>query len=171
MGEIKSTLDIIMEKTKGMNPTKEEKEAFRKTETKRQAKGWVQKFMDGSLNAARIRGEMARLDEIRLKTVRECIISESLYRMDPEGDNASVLRLLEEAVEIDAGPVRQLLEQTKKRLDKEKTAYEREFKDILRMEGISGSAVVPNLWSYRPWQEQLQARAAEFQEKAMRLLK
>ena len=32
MGEIKSTLDIIMEKTKGLTMTEEEKEGLRRTE-------------------------------------------------------------------------------------------------------------------------------------------
>ncbi len=33
MGEIRSTMDIIMEKAKGLTMTDEEKEAFRKKET------------------------------------------------------------------------------------------------------------------------------------------
>ncbi len=46
MGEIKSTLDIIMEKTKGLTMTEEEKGAFRKKEGEgkgafSEVSGWI----------------------------------------------------------------------------------------------------------------------------------
>ena len=55
MGEIKSTLDIIMEKTKGLTMTEEEKTAFKSKEMEGKVKGALQKFLDGILDVERLK--------------------------------------------------------------------------------------------------------------------
>ena len=47
MGEIKSTMDIIMEKTKGLTMTEEEKAEYKHKELTGKVRGLIQKFLDG----------------------------------------------------------------------------------------------------------------------------
>ena len=49
MGEIKSTLDIIMEKTKGLTMSEEERTSFKEKELTGKVKGLVQKYINGFL--------------------------------------------------------------------------------------------------------------------------
>ena len=51
MAEIKSTLDIIMEKAKKFSVTEEEKKGFKRQELEGKIKGLVQKALDGVLGS------------------------------------------------------------------------------------------------------------------------
>ena len=61
MGEIKSTLDIIMEKTKGLTMTEEEKTEYRQQELTGKVRGLIQKFLEGVLKLEKFKVEVAAL--------------------------------------------------------------------------------------------------------------
>ncbi len=48
MAEIKSTIDLIMERTRNLTMTEEEKEELRNKELTEKAKGWVVRYLDES---------------------------------------------------------------------------------------------------------------------------
>ena len=50
MGEIKSTLDLVLEKTKNLTLSSEEKESQKQKEVENRIKGMVQKYQDGILS-------------------------------------------------------------------------------------------------------------------------
>ncbi|HUU81562.1 MAG TPA: hypothetical protein VMW90_08945 [Acidobacteriota bacterium] len=50
MREIKSTLEIIMEKAKGLTISADEKEAFQKSETEKKVRRLLQRFIDGLID-------------------------------------------------------------------------------------------------------------------------
>ncbi len=50
MAEIKSTLELIMEKTKNLTFSDEEKKALREKEVQGKVRGFITKFMDGVMN-------------------------------------------------------------------------------------------------------------------------
>ena len=58
MAEIKSTLDLIMEKTKGLTMSDEEKEAFQQKELETKLRGSLQKVMEGRLKLERFQMEL-----------------------------------------------------------------------------------------------------------------
>ena len=47
MGEIKSTLDLVLEKTKNLNLSSEEKQEQKQKEVENRIKGMMQKYQDG----------------------------------------------------------------------------------------------------------------------------
>jgi hypothetical protein len=63
MGEIRSTLDIIMEKTEGLTISEEEKRAFQKSEIEVKVRGLLQRFIDGILDIERLAGEVEKFGE------------------------------------------------------------------------------------------------------------
>ena len=60
MAEIKSTLDLIMERTKNLTLTKEEKKAIHTKEVKCRVRGWFQRYGDGSLTIRDIKEYMEK---------------------------------------------------------------------------------------------------------------
>jgi hypothetical protein len=61
MGEIKSTLDLVMEKTKNLNLSNAEKEQQKNKEIKNRLRGLVQKFQDNILDTDNLRSEYQKL--------------------------------------------------------------------------------------------------------------
>ena len=60
MAEIKSTLDIIMERTKNLTMTDEEKASFRRKEAEGKVKGWIQKYQDGAIGLDKLKSDFKK---------------------------------------------------------------------------------------------------------------
>ncbi len=78
MGEIKSTMDIIMEKTKGLTMSEEEKAEYKQQELTGKVRGLIQKFLDGILDLDRLKVEVAALSGIQEDAVNRIIVEESI---------------------------------------------------------------------------------------------
>ena len=95
MGEIKSTLELIMEKTKGLNMSEEEKQAYRDEEMKKKIRGLLRKGMDGAMDMDRLKMKITALAGGREEKVRDIVIQEILPSIHLDRDNEVVLTLLE----------------------------------------------------------------------------
>jgi len=151
MGEIKSTLDLIMEKTKGLTMTDEEKKAFKRKEVEGKVKGLLQKFFDGSMKLERFRKEVGAFGDEQYGMAKQCVAEECVGRIDPGGDNASFLNVLETIGGVDTEPLRKILAEFHKDLEKRQTDQERILRRRLKKQGISGSAVIPNIKADPEW--------------------
>ncbi len=151
MGEIRSTLDIIMEKTKGLTMTEEEKREFKRREMAGKARGLIQKYMDGIIDLDRVKIEAAAAGEGRKDTFRQIMIEESMDWIEPGQDNEAVLKILNNMTGIDIHPVREILADFEGRMEEEKTARETALRTGLKEKGISGSAVIPNIEADQEW--------------------
>jgi hypothetical protein len=63
MGEIKSTIDLVMEKTRHLTLSREEKDAQKKVEVHKRLKGLVQKYQDNLLRKDRLEKELDILNK------------------------------------------------------------------------------------------------------------
>ena len=165
MGEIKSTLDIIMEKTKGLTMTEEEKEAFRKKETEGKVRGLFQKFLDGFIDAERLKDEIGSLGEERYAVAREALIRECMGRMEPGADNTILLDALENAAGLDIAPIRKIILDYNQDLEQQKMDRKQVMQKNLKGLGISGSAVIPNIHADQEWIRHLSEMNKGFREK------
>ncbi len=165
MGEIRSTLDIIMEKTKGLTLSEDEKKAFKEQEMAGKVKGLIQKFLDGILDMDQLKGEVAGLGEKGGDMVKWLIREESVSRIEPEGDNEPLLRVLEEVTGLDADSLREFLKEFQQRLEREKGAREKELRKELEKQGISGSAILPNMNADAAWSGYVSEMRNAFQER------
>ena len=50
MGKIRSTLDIVMDRTKNLSMTSEERENLKRKELSDTVRAWVQRYLDGKMN-------------------------------------------------------------------------------------------------------------------------
>ena len=165
MGEIKSTLEIIMEKTKDLTLTEEEKKEFKQKDMAGKIKGIIQKFLDGILDLKRLKMEIAALEQDSQDEVTRLVIDELLPRIRPEEDNTLFLQILDAREGIDTTPVKELCEDFNKRLAKEKAVREKELMNILKNKGISGSAVIPNLNADPDWMNNISDMGKGFEER------
>ncbi len=165
MGEIRSTLDIIMEKTKGLTMSEEEKKAFKEQEMEGKVKGLIQKFLDGGLDMEKLKMEMTVLAEKDGDMIKLMIRKESIPRIEIEEDNAPVLRILEETAGLDTTSIREVLEDFEVRLEQEKGVREKKMIKSLDKKGISGVAVIPNMEADLEWGQRVSEMRNEFQKK------
>jgi len=165
MGEIKSTLDIIMEKTKGLTMTEEEKEAFRKKETEGKVRGLLQRFLDGFIDAERLKDEIGSLGEKRYAVAREALLRECMGRMEPGADNTILLDALENAVGLDITPIQKIILDYNRDLEQQEMDRKQVLQKNLMGLGISGTAVIPNIHADQEWIGHLSEMNKGFQKK------
>ena len=151
MGEIKSTMDIIMEKTKGLTMSEEEKAEYRQQELSGKVRGLIQKFMDGILDVDKLRSEIGLLSDYPKDIVDKTIIEESIPHLELGEENEPVYRLFKEIIGVQIEPLRDIESASMERLEGEKTVHEKSLKDKLKEKGVSGSAVIPNLEADPGW--------------------
>ena len=164
MGEIKSTMDIIMEKTKGLTMTEKEKAEFQQRELTGKIKGLTQKFFDGVINLDRLRIEAVALREEQQEMFDQIIKEEAIKRIELEGNNEPVFTVLENTTGIDAALIHKILADFEQRLENERKVHERALLDKLKKKGISGSAVLPNIKMDSEWSDLEANLKKEFRE-------
>ena len=165
MGEIKSTLEIIMEKTKDLTLTEEEKEEIKQKDMAGKIKGIIQKYLDGILDLNRLMIEIAALEEDNRDMVSRVVIDELLQKIGPEADNTLVLQVLDTREEIDTAPIKDMLEGFQKRLAEEKAVLEEGLMKSLKDKGISGSSVIPNINADPVWMDNIAEMTKAFEER------
>ena len=172
MAEIKSTLDIIMEKAKKFSVTEEEKQGFKRQELGGKIKGLVQKTFDGILDSERFQVELAGL-QVKDKDLVEPILEEELVtRIDLGPNSAALLGMLNHVAGSASAAIRKTMADFEKQAEKEKEFLRKAMLDRFKKIGISGSAVLPNLDADPEWlrarselRRQLQERIREVIEK------
>jgi hypothetical protein len=164
MAEIKSTLDIIMEKAKKFSVTEEDKKGFRRQELEGKIRGLIQKYVDGLLDPEKFNEEVRVLRGDEPETADHLIRGEAIARMQPEESNELLLEVLS-ATGIDTGPIKELLGDFRTEIKRKKEKREKIMREGLRMKGVSGSAVIPNLNADEGWRSTMSEAAQAFKEK------
>ena len=157
MGEIKSTLDIVMEKTKHLTLSDEEKQAQSQSAVKNRVKGMVQKFQDLVLREEQLKKAIASLQDTTDADIGQIVLDEIYQQLDPARDNGPLLGLLNTLFGTDTAELASLFETYRDEIrhlteagmaDRKKALAEAQF--------ISGSAVVPHLEADSNWQKEAQ---------------
>ena len=116
MAEIKSTLDIIMERTKNLTMTDKEKASFRRKEAEGKVKGWIQKYEDGVIELDALRSEFKK-EQTEYPEVRHILRSQLIGCLRLTGDNGKILRLLEEVLGISTNTMKDMIQSHKHEME------------------------------------------------------
>jgi hypothetical protein len=171
MAEIKSTLDIIMEKAKKFSVTEEEKQGFKRQELEGKMKGLVQKTLDGILDSERFQVELAALQAKERDLVDQILKDEVVARMEVEVNSEALLKMLKSAAGPESAVVEKVLTDFEKKADKQKDSRRQTLLESFKKKGISGSAVVPNLDADPEWARIKSEMRRDMQEKIRGQLK
>jgi hypothetical protein len=151
MAEIKSTLDIIMEKAKKFSVTEEEKQGFKRQELEGKIKGLVQKTLDGVLGLEKYRVELVALQAIGKGLVDQILKEEVLARVELGSNSEALLRILENIAGPASAAIREVLAEFENKAEKQKESRRKALVDDLKKKGIAGSSVLPNLEADPEW--------------------
>ena len=95
MGEIKSTLDLAMERAEKIKVSPEDKEKLNREKYLSKAKGIANRYLKGSLNINGLIKELDSLDANERDMVIEPLVSQLVDAMGISVDNKSPLRAIE----------------------------------------------------------------------------
>ena len=166
MAEIKSTLDLVMEKTKHFSLTSEERELQKRNELKKRIMGLVQKYEDELLSAEQVRVDYEKL-KAEFKLSENAALIEVLFdQLEIGHDNRPMIDLLQELCDLDMTPIRSIIDDCRQTLYHAAKNQQAQLKQLLaREKRISGSAVVPKLETDLDWQRQQEKILAEFADR------
>jgi hypothetical protein len=163
MGEIRSTLDIIMEKTKGLTMTSEERKVIQRNEIEGKIRGLLQRYLDGTFDLEKLGDEIRAMEGDRQGIALESL-REACKHLDPDGDASPYLKILETVMKVDTGPVKKVLSAYHEEMGRRKRSWEARAMERLSRRDISGSALVPNLRSDPAWLDVVSKEKAAFQK-------
>ena len=171
MAEIKSTLDIIMEKAKKFSVTEEEKQGFKRQELEGKIKGLVQKSIDGIWDSERFQVEVAALQAKDKDLVDQVLKEELVTRLELKENSQELLKMLEYVAGSASSGVRKVLADFEKKGEEQKEIRQKTLLESFQKKGISGSAVLPNMDTDPEWLRAHSELKRELQEAIREQLK
>jgi hypothetical protein len=163
MGEIKSTLDIVLEKTKNLKLSSVEKAEQQHKEIETRIKAILQKYQDGILTRADFISAYHLLQkDFNLGDFKD-LVNEIFRRIDPDQDNQPLLELLDDCCHLHPAGIAAVINDYREAYHSAARNRMKLLKaDLAQKYSISGSAVVPNLAADEPWRRELQAIRSGF---------
>lgn len=154
MGEIKSTLDLVMERTRHLTLSSEEKSAQDARDQRRRIQGFIQKYRDQTLTLSELEGQLARDCPTELHAKGGMLHRELLRQIDLNQDNEAVLFLLKSLCKVDPAPIADLFAEYDENISAagERQAS-RHLATLAAERGIGGKALIPNLQSDPEWRK------------------
>ena len=170
MGEIKSTLDLVLEKTKNLTLSSEEKEEQKQKEIEKRIKGMIQKYQDGILSKNQLITDYEILKKDTNMSQNISLIIEITKRIEPDRDNQPLFEVLQECCTIDTAAIETLVGKFRKAyLTASQNRMERLKEDLARQYNISGSAVFPNLDADEQWRQETRRMRAGYEDQLNRM--
>ena len=169
MAEIKSTLDLVMEKTKNLSLSNEEKQAQKQKETESRIKGLLQKYQDGLLTQNELKTEYENLKKDSELSDDKAMINEIFSRFDYNLDNQLLLEILEECCRIKAAPLKAIINDCRRAHHEAAGVRKAQLKaNLAQTYAVSGSAVVANLQADEQWRRTEGEMRLRFEDKLSR---
>ena len=145
MAEIKSTIDLIMERTKNLSASPEEREAYQRQEREKHIRGLIQKLFDYNQTLDDVRAELEKeKTNGRAAEAMESLKGALASHVDPETDNERLFRIVNELLGTPEERLRETLRACQAEWFAGHTALMERQKRELESRGVSGSAVLPN---------------------------
>jgi hypothetical protein len=163
MAEIKSTIDLVMEKTKELKLTEEERKALEAEELQKTAQAMVRRFLHGELSIE----EMERKAVESSEGLREALLGEFIQRLDLSSTEFfPILEALERLGGKELGSTLRKLKDLSMNfghaLHRQRKKIKAQLWEELSRRGISGSAVEPNVDASPLWERAVRDVALEF---------
>ena len=166
MGEIKSTLDLVMERTRHLSLSDEEKKQQKRTDLKKRLQGLLQQYADSALDIESLQQRISKLQE-EFETDDPQIIKEAILgRIAPGEENQLWLDLVPFYAPEAQKPVEELIAAYQdKQLTLLQTGTDRQHQTLLQTHNIYGSAVIPNPQKEPNYRQELSNLKSETQAK------
>jgi len=166
MGEIKSTLDLVMERTQNMSLSDEEKARQQRDEYEKRLQGLLQKYADGGYGLDRLQAEIGRLQQSMRFNDQTALRNAVRRRIEPDGNPGRWLDLMARLAPEISRSLADILKTYRTRRDEcIETAERRLRRRLIQAHGIAGSAVSPNPRKDRRCRDDLSALRREAEDR------
>ena len=153
MAEIKSTLELVMEKTRGITLSQKDREEQKNREIKLKVERLLQKYQNRELRKDHMEEEFNALKKVYGETAHALVLYESIERINLDEDFNLLGDFLEGFLGLELSQVKFLLKDyhdTLQNLTQETIAR---LKEVLEKKHcLSGSAVLPSVEGDNAWQ-------------------
>jgi hypothetical protein len=105
MGEIKSTLDLVLQKTRNLTLSRDERLDLARQKLDKKVNSLLTRYLDNFLPLSTLRGEMEKIDTQEHGLAYQFLKRHLLARLDLDGDNSLILPALSEIVNFDIDPL------------------------------------------------------------------
>ncbi len=157
MGEIKSTLELAMERTKKFALSDQEKEAMKQKEVLQKATSLFHRYRDGHLSLNEVLKQIEKMEEKTARTVKESLLSQWIDVLSLEDDERTlkgIESLKRQSIHEVEKKFHHLLSQYQAEKETVKEKRRAQLAEVLEREGICGSAVEPNLEGSELWKKE-----------------
>jgi len=166
MAEIKSTLDLVMEKTKNLSLSDKERQKQQNKEIEGRIRGLLQKFQDQIITFDRFKSEYQMLHRKYGLSGDKLLVKEICGQIKLGKDNQKSFELLAYFGVSDPDGIASVLQGFHDVLDSAARKRSKILKEKLaKTHLISGSAVVPNLEIDEDWRKSVEEIWAKFEIK------
>jgi len=158
VGEIKSSLELAMEKTKRFSISDKEKEEIKQKEVFQKATSLFHRYREGHLSSNEVLKEIERMEKKTRTTVKELLLSHWIDALSLDDEGERILKGVESLKGRSIAEIRQQFHhllsryQGEKEMNKEKMRVQ--LIEALRKDGIYGSAVEPKLEGTELWRKE-----------------
>jgi hypothetical protein len=170
MGEIKSAIELAMERTKNLIMDDKEKEQLARKDLEDRLRAIMRRFLEGIVDPAGFMSEYKDIDAARSEK-RLLVIDLIIDEFDASPENERLFDLLE-LVGADAGEqAGREARALKERFDRELHARAADISDNvgrrLHTMGISGTSLEPNIREWEEWREAVRDLGGQFRKRLL----
>ncbi len=144
MAEIKSTLDLVMERTRHLSMSDRDRQEQAEAEFSAALNRLAQKYLDGEIEIERFQDDFDRIVASPSVSKKRIAAAEIGKRIELSGNNRRLLDLLKSGLRMDISGIETVLREFREAMDTEEKNSIGSMLESLRERGISGSAVLPN---------------------------
>jgi hypothetical protein len=146
-----------MERTKKMRVSEEEREEIKRKEIEQKVNSLSNRYIEGHLPLNEILREMEKMDKKTQTAVREILLSQWIEALSLSDEDERLFKGIESLKHRSVDEVKQKHQQLTSQYETEKEHVKvnlrAQLTEILRKDGIEGSAVEPNIEASSPWKE------------------
>jgi hypothetical protein len=158
VGEIKSTLELAMERTKKYAISEKEKEEMKQKEVLQKATSLFHRYREGYLSLNEILKEIERTEQKTAAALKELLLSQWIDALSLSDDDERILKGIESLKKRGIDEVKERLHRLSSRCQTESEKVKEEMgsqlTEALRKKGIYGSAVEPKLEGSELWKKE-----------------
>ena len=165
MGEIKSTLDLVFEKTRNLTLSDEEKLSLAQETLDKKVQGLCNRYLDNFFPLTRLKDEMKKISSDDRKRAYNFFKEYLLSRFDLDSENSLIVSALSEIARFDITSLKNLQEKYNSEKERTKKAFAEKSLLDLKERGVSGSAVGVNLDTIPEWNEFLKTLRKRYQDR------
>jgi hypothetical protein len=168
MAEIKSAIELAMEKTKGMEMDERERRSFARKDVENRIGAILRRYYENMIDREDVGKEMSAI-EGDPETKQGILFDLLIEGFDVKGDNDKIFALFHFAgigLDEHLGDELEALQGSFTReMEKRKMIIKARIDDKLKMAGINGNGVEPNIEAWDEWQEAVDDVACAFKER------